>query len=183
MVWATELWHSPWPLASWSVVIAAATDLWRRRIPNWLTLPLLAAALGVAGATRGGAGLAESFAACLMLACPYVLLFVFAGGGAGDAKLMGAIGAWLGLAHGAAALVAVAVCGVVLAAAFAVARRQWRRVWVNVGQASGWAVLWLMGHRDGAQGLAETAMPKMPYGVAIFAGVCVAAGVTWACTA
>src|ERR1043166_2446284 len=70
---------------------------WRsRRIPNWLTVPALllgiavnAIAGGVAGGEAGllGAGLG------LALLLPFVLL---RGLGAGDWKLMGALGAFLG---------------------------------------------------------------------------------------
>ena len=47
------------------------------------------------------------------------MLFVFAGGGAGDAKMMGALGAWLGLANGVVALVAVALSGAVIGLGYA----------------------------------------------------------------
>ena len=46
-----------------------------------------------------------------MLALPFVVLFVLASGGAGDAKMMGAIGTWLGVKGGAIALIAVLLAG------------------------------------------------------------------------
>ena len=73
----------------------------------------------------------DALAACVMLALPYVVLFVFAGGGAGDAKLMGAIGTWLGLVNGVVALAAVAASGILLAVAFALARRRLLVVLMN----------------------------------------------------
>lgn len=78
------------------VLLAAAWDVRRRRIPNWLTLP--AAALGLAwNGYRGGwrglllaaAGLALGFAVFL----PF---FALGGMGAGDVKLMTAVGAFVG---------------------------------------------------------------------------------------
>lgn len=77
-------------------LIAAATDLWKLRIPNLLTLPLLAAGLifhGVYGSPEAfwasvqGAGLGFALT---------ILLFILGGMGAGDVKLLTALGAWLG---------------------------------------------------------------------------------------
>ena len=103
------LWdHSVVPV-QWGVVlcvslIGAITDLRSGRIPNFLTMPILLAGATWAVWLCGPAGLADALLGCLLLATPYVLLFVFAGGGAGDAKLMGAIGAWLGVVNGLVAL-------------------------------------------------------------------------------
>lgn len=70
---------------------------WRsRRIPNWLTLPALIAGVGVnsvAWGWRGGKAALEGAGLGLALLLPFVLL---RGLGAGDWKLMGALGAFLG---------------------------------------------------------------------------------------
>ncbi len=75
---------------------SVASDLRFHRIPNWLTLPALLAALLVspwAGATSGpieaAAGAALGFA---LLVGPYAL----GGMGAGDVKALMVVGAWLG---------------------------------------------------------------------------------------
>jgi len=77
-------------------LIAAWTDWRTRKIPNWLTVPALALGIGVnalaagwpgARASLEGAGLA------LLILFPFVLK---RGLGAGDWKLMAAIGALLG---------------------------------------------------------------------------------------
>ena len=81
-----------WGIVIGASLIAAITDLHRRRIPNALTVPLLLFGLIKSTCLAGGSGLLESAGACFLLALPFVLLFIFAGGGAGDAKLMGAIG-------------------------------------------------------------------------------------------
>lgn len=77
-------------------LVAAYTDLRDRRIPNWLTIPGIFAGIALNSYLRGwhgtktsleGAGLA------LLVMLPLVLLRAL---GAGDWKLMGAIGAFVG---------------------------------------------------------------------------------------
>lgn len=172
-------------LLQWGVVIgaslaAAVWDLTRRRIPNWLTIPVFAAGLCHGAWADGFWGLGSSLAAAAILALPFVVLFVFAGGGAGDAKLMAAIGAWLGMAQGMIVLFAVALSGFLLALVVAVVRRRFRSV---VGSVAGTALRALYSMLSGAgldgartgRGPAHPAL-TVPYGLAIFIGVCSAAG-------
>jgi prepilin peptidase CpaA len=104
---------TPLPVLGWAaafLVFAVASDVRFHRMPNWLTLPALLAALLAspwAGATSGpleavaGAGL--GFA---LLVGPYAL----GGMGAGDVKTLMVLGAWLGPAAvlGAAAWAVIA---------------------------------------------------------------------------
>ena len=85
----------------WSGAIALAAaacwvDVRTRRIPNRLTFS--AAALGLVTATvaHGGAGAIASAAGLLAGLAIFFPLFLLRGLGAGDVKLMGALGAWLG---------------------------------------------------------------------------------------
>ena len=179
------LWnHGAQPL-QWGVVVglsllAALTDLRSRRVPNALTAPMLLAGLARAWWLGGAGGLADAAAGCALMAAPYVLLFIFAGGGAGDAKLMGALGAWLGLINGAVALAAVALCGMVLAVAFALARRRMGAALANIGSALRGAYLafWSPKGMETAALLmpASQSMQKIPYAVAIFGGILMAGG-------
>jgi prepilin peptidase CpaA len=169
-----------WGVVLCAAVIAMATDIRSRRIPNVLTLPLLLIGLIEATVMRGGLhGLLDALAGCFVVGATFVLLFLFAGGGGGDAKLMAAFGAWLGVAQGVVVLVSVLVCGAVLGLAFAALRRQLVPVLRNVrmiGQG-----VWCAVAARKAPGDVQVLMPdsatmlKMPYGIAICAGVCVAA--------
>lgn len=78
------------------VLVAAATDAWQRRIPNWLTVPTALAGLAFHALAPAGWGIGSALAG---LALGFVLLlapWLAGGGGAGDVKLLAALGAWLG---------------------------------------------------------------------------------------
>lgn len=170
-----------WGVVVGASLVAAIWDLRTRRIPNALTGPLLAVGILYAGLTGGLEGLGQAVGACVFLALPFVLMFLFAGGGAGDAKFMGAIGAWLGLSHGAIVLLSVCVAGIILATAKAVLRRRLKFVLVSTYFSIYTLMFFLMGHRTKDPSADEHCLDDncgltIPYGVAIFAGVC-AAGV------
>jgi prepilin peptidase CpaA len=169
----------------WGVVLCASlagavSDIGTRRVPNWLTGPVLLGGLLYATWVGGAAGLADAASACVLLGLPYVLLFVFAGGGAGDAKLMGALGAWLGVRNAAVVLVAVAFAGILLSVGSALAKRRLTSVLVNLWRILHAAALFvfLRGRIEQSRDLlpATEDMQKVPYAVAIFLGVCMAAG-------
>lgn len=164
-----------WGVALGASLLAAFTDARSRRIPNLLTLPALAAGLAWAGLSGGVAGLGEALLATLLLALPFVLLFVFAGGGAGDAKLMGALGAWLGMHEGLRTLVCVCLAGVVMALAWAAAKRHLPEALARCGLLARGGLHALFGGtrlRDLPGLLPGTSDgEKMPYGLAICAGV------------
>lgn len=90
---------SPFPAAVVlaAVLIAAVTDVWKFKVYNALTVPLMVGGLIYHTATAGWAGLATS-AMGLLFGFAILLIFYAMGGmGAGDVKLMAAIGAWLGM--------------------------------------------------------------------------------------
>jgi prepilin peptidase CpaA len=168
-----------WGLVVCASLVAMVIDVRSRRIPNLLTLPLLVAGLGVAAATRGWGGLADAIAGGLLLGVPYVALFLFAGGGGGDAKLMAAIGAWVGFASGVVVLLAVLISGAVLGLAYAAARGRLKPVMNNmrvIGQGLARTAGGMQTPGEAAALMPDqAAMLKMPYGVAICVGVCAAA--------
>lgn len=78
------------------VLVGAVIDVRKLKVPNWLTFPFIVSGLLYNTLICGVDGLLESF---LGLATGLALLLVpyaIGGMGAGDVKLMGGIGAWLG---------------------------------------------------------------------------------------
>lgn len=82
------------------VVVCAVTDLWRGKIYNVVTFPAFflavgAAALGHGPRTLSGTpvDLVESLLGFLVAFVPFFLLYLVTGKGAGDVKLIAAIGA------------------------------------------------------------------------------------------
>ncbi|MEO0397961.1 MAG: prepilin peptidase [Pseudomonadota bacterium] len=99
-----------------ALVIAAATDLYDFKIPNWVSLTLVGA-YACAGVFLGApiAQMVEgALLGCAVLAVGFVLFAVrFFGGG--DAKLLAAVAPWIGLAEFVNFLMAMALAGGALA--------------------------------------------------------------------
>lgn len=179
------LWDNGIAGYQWGIVIGASlasavTDAWARKIPNRITFSLFASGLAWSATVGGISGLFESLAASALLALPFVILFVLARGGAGDAKLMGAIGAWLGLIGGVITLFFVVLCGALCGLGYALWRGRFTGVVARTrALAANWCLIptSLNRHRSELVPLApHDQMMSMPYGVAIFAGVCMSAG-------
>jgi prepilin peptidase CpaA len=79
-----------------TVLIAAITDLYDQRVPNWLTMPATVLALCLQSAIGGMVGVLSGLAGCLVGFSLLILFYIKGGMGAGDVKLMAAIGAFVG---------------------------------------------------------------------------------------
>ena len=179
MLWSTALSDHPVILLQWGVVLgasllAAVWDLSTRRIPNWLTGTVFLSGLVAAAGFRGGNGLLDALAGALLMGIPFVLLFVLGGGGAGDAKLMAALGTWLGAGNGVLVLFAVVMCGAVLSLAYALIRGRFGSVMSNLYRFAWNGILLVRtgGRVDGTLSCPSThEMLAVPYGLSIFIGV------------
>ena len=153
-------------------LVACGEDLRRRRIPNWLTLGAALGAVAFSLITKGlpGGGLAVAgWAAGAALLFPW---FALGGMGAGDVKLVAALGAWLGPLSAVWIVLYAAVAGGVLAVFVSLAhgylRTAFRNVWGLMGY---WRAV-------GVRPLPELTLdagkgPRLPYAIPIAVGAMV----------
>ena len=111
-----------WPLLT-LLVTATVIDIWRRRIPNWLVLPFLAAGVTVTTVSQGVKGLGQSMGGIALAVAVAGILCWLRGMGMGDLKLCAAVGAWIGPAQLGMALIATGIAGGVLALIWAACHR------------------------------------------------------------
>lgn len=150
------------------VLLAAAwTDFRSRRIPNALTMSGLGVALllrGIVGADAVIDGLVGALLA-FVLTLPLLMLGVMGGG---DAKLLMAIGAFMGPRHFLWAGILIAVIGGMMAVLDAGRRGVLLPVLFNCGQIlKHWATL---GRRGANRSFTSVGALTIPYGIAIAAG-------------
>jgi prepilin peptidase CpaA len=153
-----------------SALAACFLDLRTRRIPNLLTVPFGIAgvlfqiqAAGLAGAASGLAGAATGLAL-------FFPLFALGGMGAGDVKLMAALGAWLGPAGAAWTAIYAALAGGVMAVVVALARGYLRTALENIWTLLGFWRFAGIRPLDGVT-LATSKSPRLPYALPITAGL------------
>jgi prepilin peptidase CpaA len=151
-------------------LVACATDLRSRRIPNVLTFGAAAAALVFALVTDGWSGLGSAALGWLIGALVFIVPFALGGLGAGDVKLLAAIGAWLGPWGALWTALYTGVAGGVMAIAVALATGYLRRALTNV------SMLLMHWRVFGIRPLAEVSLegsdgPRLAYALPIFAGL------------
>jgi prepilin peptidase CpaA len=120
------------PVASETVVVAvvagggalgAAIDLRSRRVPNWLTLGIAVAGLTLAATRLSGLGFGTALAGLALGLVVMLPGHVIGATGAGDVKLLAALGTMLGPKAVVLAFVYAAIAGGVLAVLVAMQRR------------------------------------------------------------
>jgi prepilin peptidase CpaA len=77
--------------------VAAVIDVWKFKVHNLITLPLLVSGLLYHGSVEGLSGVWNSFLGALFGFGALFVFYLMGGMGAGDVKLLAAIGAWLGM--------------------------------------------------------------------------------------
>ena len=101
------------------VIMAAVIDIHSRRVPNWLSLPFLAAGVLVSALREGWPGAVSSMAGIGLAIAVLGVLCYLRGMGMGDLKLLAGVGAWVGPGQLVLALVATGLVGGFLAVGYA----------------------------------------------------------------
>jgi prepilin peptidase CpaA len=155
-----------WGLPIGASLAAAVLDWRLRRVPNALSLLLFASGLAVAALVGEGEGFLSALAAALLMGLPLVLMWLFGASGAGDAKLMGAVGAWIGWEAAVIAMPAVLIAGAGVGLCWAAVRGQMSNVARNLFAGG-------MAHAGGgaAGSPAQAHLTRFPYGAAVFVGL------------
>lgn len=153
------------------VLVAAVTDVRRGRVYNWLTYPAAVLGLVLNMLLPAGIGLGSAFLGLLVGFVPLFLAYLSGGLGAGDVKLMGAVGGFLGPHAAAYALLYTCIVGAVLCLMLIIAREGFAGIWLR-----------LFGGRKGKQApdsdLPDDDLPnddlpelRFPFAVAVLLGV------------
>jgi prepilin peptidase CpaA len=150
-------------------LVGSVFDVKSRRIPNFVTMPAFLFGLALHLALGGWRQLLSSLAAGLICAAVFLVFYIAGGMGAGDVKLILAVGCIAGLSHVAYLLVLTALSGGVMAIVWAVARGQLQQTIMNVGElASHHRHAGLQPHPD--LNLKNAATLRLPYALAIAGG-------------
>ena len=150
-------------------LIGAVTDIKSRRIPNYLTGPAILLGLLLHLTFDGWRGLLTSLAAGLICGVIFLVLYLAGGMGAGDVKLITAVGAIAGLSNVPYLLVLTALAGGAMGIVFALMRGRLKETLGNVlTLASHHKDEGLKPHPD--LNVLNANNLRLPYGVAIAAG-------------
>lgn len=114
------------------VIPAAIFDVRSRRIPNWLVLIGLVLGFGLNSFLYGTSGLKTAGLGFVLAFAIYFVLYVLHAMGAGDAKLMGAVGSIVGPGNWFGIFIITAILGGVAALGLLLARRRLRTGLWNV---------------------------------------------------
>ena len=152
-------------------------DIASRRIPNWLVLAGLIAGLacqlflprgaGLFAAPPGSLGIVSALLGVLAGGALLLPLYLLRAMGAGDVKLMAAIGAFLGPLQVLGAVLLTFMAGGVLALGAALFSRSVHQVFDNLRL----MLLYLVAGKDAGLKLSDAPTTgRLPYALAIFAG-------------
>jgi prepilin peptidase CpaA len=152
------------------VLIAMGFDLKSRRIPNWLVVSGLLISLAFQTLAPSGMGIAEWSSGLAVGFFIFIPLYILRAMGAGDVKLMAAVGGFFGASAAFAAVLLTLAAGGLLGLAYALLSKRGRILLANLRfMATDLVVRTSMGE------VPQTAAPvqsagQMPYAVAIAAG-------------
>jgi len=150
-------------------VVAVAWDITTRRIPNVLTFGAAIAALLVHGYLEGWTGLGTPLLGWVVGAALFFPFFALCGMGAGDVKLLAAVGAWLGPVATVWVALYTGIAGGVMALVVAGLSGYLTQAFHNL---FGLLMFWrIQGLRASDLTLSNHAGPRLAYAVPMLAGL------------
>jgi prepilin peptidase CpaA len=120
-----------------AALFTAVTDLWKFKVYNILTVPLLISGFVYHSVVGGMSGFGSSLLGAVFGFAVLLIFYVMGGMGAGDVKLMAAIGAWLGLPLTFHVFIASSLAAGVYSVALLVFGQSLAETWTN------FQILWL----------------------------------------
>jgi len=150
-------------------VIGAAYDVRSRRVPNFVTFPAICFGLTMHFILGGWAELGSAAASGLLCGFIFLVFYLAGGMGAGDVKLITAVGCIAGLSFIGQLLILTSLAGGAMAIGLAIYRRQFRITIFNIYTiALHHKTQGLTPHPEFNIGNARTL--RLPYALAIAAG-------------
>ena len=132
---AMTVFQSEWTYPAIATVCALAgsvTDVKSRRVPNVITIPAFALGLLLHLAFGGWREMLSSLAAGMICGLVFLVFYLAGGMGAGDVKLITAVGCIAGMSHIATILILTAIAGGVMAIGLALVRGRLQSTLMNV---------------------------------------------------
>src|SRR5688500_1514776 len=119
--------HWPAWLVTVTLVVAAAIDGYKLKVPNLITFPMILAGWAYGLTVGGWEGLGVSLLGTAVGLGLLLPAYAIGGMGAGDVKLLAGVGAWVGSTVTLYAFCVSAVVGGVIALAMVLYRKGWRK--------------------------------------------------------
>lgn len=157
------------------IVVTAATwvDIRENRIPNWIVAVGLLIGVAYHTLSPAGGGVMFSFLGLAIGIAALLPLYAIRAMGAGDVKLMGMVGAYLGAGAGFGAVLATMIAGGILALVASAYKRALPQLVVNLRTMLIQRDIRRMGGACSESLPTPPSVGKLPYAVAIAAGTAV----------
>lgn len=156
-------------IAAGFAIAGSVTDVRSRRVPNVITVPAFVLGLGLHLVLGGWRQMLSALAAGVICGLVFLVFYLAGGMGAGDVKLIMAVGCIAGMSHVVYILALTAIAGGVMAVGLAVLRGQLRETLFNVLE-----LLWHHTrkglHPHPELNLSNAQTLRLPYALAIAGG-------------
>lgn len=153
------------------VLSAGVYDVLWRRIPNWLAIPALLLGLGLNASLKAAPGLEQAAQGIGLAFLIYFPLYLLGGMGAGDVKLMAAVGAIAGWKNWLLIFIFSGILGGVIALAIVLTKGRFRQTMGNLG-----LILWQLGRLRSPRGASDELDIRSPKATTMPHGAVVALG-------